>query len=219
MVDADLEVVPPWAFGPNPARRSVDIAELEPRDGPYDGMPIDLTAQPWFCWFNESVLEFFIYVDEDISSGTSVVSSSPHPATTAPASLGNPSTAPAVQTTAGTNAVAYPTSPSTPLGPHSSWVPEPQKREYTKRSRDYPRLIKIVEKRKTSGNIQPYCEKVFFHPDWTFQAVPGVEPICINENESPGGGSSGPANIQLRTYKRDSLGEIESNCACEWFSA
>lgn len=105
--------------------------------------------KPWFCWWNNTMLEFFLYVNQsstDTSSGSTATTDSDMAASTA-------------------------------TGPSSS---------NSKRSADaadYPRKIKIEERRDHSGATAPYCQQMQVMNDG--QVVPLANQIIDVKEREP----------------------------------
>lgn len=84
----------------------------------------------------------------------------------------------------------------------------------------YPKLVKMIEKRRPEDNTQPYCQRMQVLADW--QVVPNEDNqmVFINESDystSPataGSRKRGLANLQVR----ETTNELKSNCVCEWMS-
>jgi hypothetical protein len=193
--------------------------------------------KPWFCWFNQTVLEVFIYVNKPLDSSTvtstdtlastatasstltssPLQSSSPTPvpsSATIPIHL--PTFNPAVASAA---ASFYGAAASASASYHPwfngdldnkakrDWYGDIQRNEYA----DYPLLIKIEEKRKPSGNIQPYCQQMQILDNMKIVTVDIVDPIPVPEVAS----MEAPASRRIRRRGSD---DGNTTCACEWMS-
>lgn len=88
--------------------------------------------------------------------------------------------------------------------------------------KDYPKLIKMVEKRKPMDNssdyVQPYCQKMQVLDDWSIVPIYTEEPICIDEVQYPSASSVDVKKRVLRRDERDVVADLESYCICEWTS-
>lgn len=124
-------------------------------------------------------------------------------------------------------------SPTTFLAYNPVFNPPPtstlNKRSYETREpnmQDYPKLIKMVEKRKPQDNstddyVQPYCQMMQVLDDWSIVPIYSQPPIEIDEIQYP---ASTPAPGLKRslpfspTDERDVVADLESYCICEWTS-
>jgi hypothetical protein len=85
---------------------------------------------------------------------------------------------------------------------------------------EFPKLVKMVEKRKPHGNIEPYCQQMQVLNNWQIMPIPDVPTICIDETEfAKPTGSNRLVRRKTKLQKKDSTQELESNCICEWFSS
>jgi len=100
------------------------------------------------------------------------------------------------------------------------------KRSYESSQSDvsnYPKLIKMVEKRKpydpNEVHVEPYCQKMQVLDNWDIVPVPSVETLCIEEIlfPTPSYASKDKRNAK-RDDARDVIQELESYCICEWTS-
>lgn len=94
---------------------------------------------------------------------------------------------------------------------------------------NYPKLIKMVEKRKpvdpaVSGYVQPYCQKMQILWDWNIVPIETVPIIPIQEVQytvAPTTSTSSPNPIHRmmrHRSKRDAVTDLESFCICQWTS-
>lgn len=200
------------ALEPNGQYRREDSSHLY-------GMPED---RPWFCWFNQTLLEFFIYIDKDVNSSATT--------TTTSSSL-SPSTSPSTFTTSSSTTSSTFIPPVTvftakasgsPYGPEftkyysagSGYNRRRSKGDHNPRNyyEYYPRLMKIEEKRKPSGNIPPYCQQMQVLDNNQLAPVPFVEQISIEELEDM------DAPTRNRFRRRGDPEDLSQDCACEWIS-
>jgi hypothetical protein len=170
--------------------------------------------RPWFCWFNQTVLEFFIYVEQNTTSSVSTSAFSPSfmsmprngmGSSTLSAGFGPPSPS-----------SGYPSSQPT-------WPPPKSKRAYNFRRdwenwrnpnypTNYPLWVKLEEKRKPNNNIQPYCQQMRILDTRMIVPQEGVSIINVSETEPSGSDN----------YKRGEMDgstqSLGSNCVCEWLA-
>ena len=227
-----LPTVPADALNPDMGqkKRSVPASQLRRRGNypPLDGY-LRVADQPWYCFWNATIEEFWIFLEQDISttstSSAAAMQTSPPSSviTTAPSSL---STTPSASTYGeGFTLVPATTetySDSYGSAPTDTWGPPKMKRSssYSDSSSNgpFPKLVKMVEKRKPHSNIQPYCQKMQVLDNWQIMPIPDIPTICIDEAEyaQPTGSK---AKRWAPRRRDDSTQELESNCICEWFSA
>ncbi|ERF75254.1 hypothetical protein EPUS_00046 [Endocarpon pusillum Z07020] len=186
------------------------------------GMPED---KPWFCWFNETLLEFFIYVDKSVNSSatTPAATATPSSPSTTPSTFTTPSS-----TTLGSSLpppAAFTGKPSgSPYGPPEDFVNHhttesgynrrrsDDKLQKRKRYDDYPLLMKVEEKRKPRGNVPPYCQQMQVLDSGEIVPVPYVAQISVQEIEDM------DDDNQNRFRRRGDAEDLSRGCACEWIS-
>lgn len=195
------------------SKRSLSIIDVAAR-----GLPQGQTGQPgdrpWFCWFNQTILEFFIYLDHNTSSPTTYTAASPSSMPMSNSAMGHPSSITSF----------YPPSYASAQPSSSpSWSAEKDRRDhsYERDERDwrdpqvsenYPLLIKLEEKRKPENNIQPYCQQMRILDNGDVVVQEGVLIINVTETE-PSGSSS-----RKRDDMDGSTASLASNCVCEWLA-
>ena len=84
-------------------------------------------------------------------------------------------------------------------------------------SPSFPKLAKMVEKRKPNDNVQPYCQQMQVLNDWQIMPIPDVPTVSIEESDYSQAAATGDSR---RAVKRntDTVQQLSSNCLCEWFS-
>lgn len=162
--------------------------------------------KPWFCYWNGTLLETFIYVNQTSASGSRQASSSSAAAVTA------------------TSTASSSTQPST--GTYSSSVPtsnvQSQGSPYSGQSQvpyfppSYPRVVKLEERRIPRGSqrVSPYCVQQVVQPDGStlpFLNSTG-QPVTIHLNETQ------PTSYSRRDFFLQSIYERDSGdkCGCTW---
>ncbi|PYH89811.1 hypothetical protein BO71DRAFT_97672 [Aspergillus ellipticus CBS 707.79] len=134
--------------------------------------------KPWFCWWNSTVMEFFLYINEttkeaSYSSSTTIVT------TTAQATQSGQAT-------------------SNSVSKRSSSLP------------DYPRRIKMEEKREYPGAANPYCQQMQVLDDGEVGPISQAT-LQIKEIEpTPTTTIEGTGTTQTYTAKA----QYESVCYC-----
>lgn len=210
-------------------RRSISAHHI--RRSVYQGPEneyLSVGDQPWYCFWNATVEEFWVFLEQDVNpsstttSGAMQTSPPSSPITSAPSGMTATATGatytggPPAAATTQTNTNTY---TSVPTGNPYTW-PAPK----VKRSSPYsdgnpsgafPKLVKMVEKRKPHSNIQPYCQQMQVLNNWQIMPLPDVPIIQIEEAEY----AQPTGSRNRRIMKKDSTQELESNCICEWFSA
>ena len=184
------------------------MKKMRRNDRPIRGAAGD---KPWFCWFNETVVEFFIYFNKshDPASTSSYMAS------------GSTSSAAAI-----TAPVSLPVGSAQPSAAASTGM---AKRDYAQAlpfntNANYPLPIKFEEKRKPSDNIQPYCQQMQVLDDGRIVTTGGE--IIVAENPSTEDATAarkrrmrkryaGMTGDQLDNY----LDEVQpGDCKCEWLT-
>jgi len=223
-----LSILPAEALiAPNGKKRSVPASKLQERTNWEDPDWLKIGDQPWYCFWNSTVSEFWIFLDQDLdesrqASSTSTITSGyssstasqssitsgsivPYPSSTAPVSKNNP-------------APSYPTNYNE-NDPY--WDGQKLKRQTSQIGAPdiFPKLVKMVEKRKPHSNIQPYCQQMQVLNNWQIMPIPTVPTICVIEDEyAPAATPGGNNRMARRKRSPDSISQLSSNCICEWFS-
>ncbi len=195
-----------------------EFAALEDRDVSQYGPPALIAtppSRPWYCFWNGTMLEGFIFVQENTTLFNASTSASSHAPDQPPfASNSIPSI---------TN-MGSPAASSTP----GSWP----KRDISApiNLASFPKVVKIEERRNAQNPVQPYCQQMQILDNNT----PGLlrdqagQLIRVNltenepeqEKEMTHGPPSRRRSWHLRrdgpAEKRDMAG---SNCECQWLSS
>ncbi|EXJ67821.1 uncharacterized protein A1O5_09167 [Cladophialophora psammophila CBS 110553] len=205
-------------------KRSVSAPELARRGtGNWGASYLGVGDKPWYCFWNSTISEFWVFLEQDMDDAyqTYKPSSTITSATSGPTSAGPYSTS---HNTPGHGTGPTTTNPSTttpyPSEPTDEdyWPDTKLKRQATVGSPDFPKLVKMVEKRKPDNNVQPYCQQMQVLNNWQIMPIPDVPTICIKESDY---GAPTSATSRRRVMPRRSPNTVEqlgSNCICEWFS-
>lgn len=189
-------------------KRSVSEDVIKRSVSPYDGKPLKPADQPWFCFWNSTINEFFIYVDQAAPSEPNTTNSSSgnkymtHGSTTTASVTSSTFTSwTDVTAAAMVQSSTMATSPTSGPTIFAAYAPTrvttsvtasptgPTKRSYDTSAAsvsNYPKLIKMVEKRKpinphVTDYVQPYCQKMQILWDWNIVPIETVPTICIEE--------------------------------------
>lgn len=206
-------------------KRSIPMAQLQRRQtsAPYDFLAIG--ESPWYCYWNQTIEEFWIFLERDnegnpisVAQGSSMVTSAPPD----PFTFGSGSpTTPSDATAQATSTKSIDVANSSP-----TWDEPKEKRNQdfpfpaTSLGPGMPNLVKMVEKRKPHSNVQPYCQQMTVKPNWQIVPKEDVPTICIEENQY----SAEPTSIDKRGKERfarrndEYMAQLESLCICEWMS-
>jgi hypothetical protein len=216
-----MTIVPSYALSPN-SKRSVDEHNILERGASWDNSPLAIGDTPWYCFWNATINEFWIFVDETANASSTLTSSDYSPTTSSSSSSATNSFAGQRVSMTSDKTTWDPTytdyresyTAAVQSAQATTWpTPALNKRSYTSAYYPtYPKLIKMVEKRKPSGNVPPYCQRMQVLADWQIVPREDNELIFINELEY----ATSP--ISSRVKKRDTTNELESNCVCEWLS-
>jgi hypothetical protein len=188
--------------------------------------------KPWFCFWNGTLLETFIftnqtssYANQGNSSSTQSSSQAPASSTTAAARVRRDSSAYEFSSTTTSNGASSATSTQPTQSPtmYSSWAPA------------FPKIVKVEERRIPEGSlaVPPYCVQMQIMNDG--QASPVLNStglpttIYINETEptfaTMGSGSKRSMPSKDLWGRDDELSERDavlverqssSLCSCEW---
>ena len=206
-------------------KRSVSLGQLQRRHYPQEFGYLYVGDNPWYCFWNGTVEEFWIFLEMEwdgsspsttTAAGMSMVTSTPVYAHPYGSSLPYTLEGPPPTTTYDGGPDIVPTSASTPWdGPKRRAFPA------TSDSPGFPKLVKMVEKRKPHSNVQPYCQQMVVKPNWHIVPKPDVPTVCIEEAEYSRAEPTGDSKRWISRFSRrgdDSVDELESMCICEWMS-
>lgn len=204
------------------------------RNAEYDGAPLKPSQRPWFCFWNSTINEVFIYLNDAAPSATSTkrvgeIDSTrawgPWPTTTT--YLSSMSSAIALQevtglTSATQTATVFQAYNPTPPAPTGTTFPSKRSFDTSQANiSNYPKLIKMVEKRKPYSpdtvDVEPYCQKMQVLNNMMIVPIASAEKITIDEvsyatSAVPGLTPDIPPN------EREIVEDLESYCICEWTS-
>ena len=189
-------------------KRSLSINDIAARSVP-NGQVGKLGDQPWFCWFNQTILEFFIYPEQNTTSSTMSTALSSPSSTSMPDNGAGPSYYP-TNLNPPSHTSAYSSSPSWPAPREKRHYEYGHHETYSRGSANYPLWIKMEEKRKPENNIQPYCQQMRILDSGLIVPQEGVSIINVTEIEP------GSSSTQKRGSMDGSTTALRSNCVCEW---
>jgi hypothetical protein len=207
-------VILPNSFRPaSSTKRSLQQsleAELAARDLPSGQAKVDLMAQrgdrPWYCYWNNTLLEGFIYVTQDSSENS------------ASSTTGGPTTSLI------TNSL-----PARHLPANDG----PIRARSTASKVSYPKKFKLIERRLAGGQtpVQPYCVQMQVLDDLSVGPVPAddhEDPMVVNLSETiPPPDPNGPLDRRSDDQEWDVLDERDveldrrermndGSCKCIW---
>ena len=195
-------------------------AALEDRDVTPNGPPdaiAEPTSKPWFCYWNGTMLEGFIFVKQDTNLSNASTSASSYISFQPP--YGSNSIPPATN-------MAFPPASSIPGSWSKRDMPTPTNLA------SFPKVIKVEERRNPLNPVQPYCVQMQIlnnnKPGPLVDPATGqIMKVNLSENEIPQQKSSthGPPGRRRSWHlmrnegseRRDVAGA--SNCGCQWLSS
>lgn len=209
-----------------------------PQDGP-DAVPTSSTSwgsrgtrqrvttgeQPWFCWFNNTFVEGFVYVDQAAlpsSQNSSAVSTS-SPMSSGTISLTSltamstttSSLVEAVTSTAASMTTSFYISASPSISTSlatTTFSSGPASSTVSAMTADFPRLIKIEEQRVSGSSAQPTCTKMSKGQNGCFTVVSAAgSPIQMPLAEND------PSVSYIDTRRRRAV-TTPRGCYCQWSS-
>lgn len=212
-------------------KRSVAASELIGRntqnwDGDNDDDDyLNVGDKPWYCFWNSTISEFWVFLDQNMDdanqtdNGTNTITSAASSATTSHSSSMSPTSGQKYGTDA-TAANPSMTTPSTSEPTNEAyWTgPSKVKRQASGGAPNFPKLAKMVEKRKPNDNVQPYCQQMQVLNNWQIMPIPGVPTICIDESDYSSAAPTGGHRMAMNKRNGDTMQQMASNCICEWFS-
>lgn len=148
--------------------------------------------QPWFCYWNSTFVEGFIYTNNYTGSNGNTASVSISPSSASPVMASSASAASASQTSS-------------------------SKLRRTYQGADYNTLsafgyVVKIEERRTAGSPQPYCQKMQILDDGTAGVVVNTstgQPIVIDLSEE---------DPSITAYQTATSDEVPGGCHCQWWS-
>ncbi|KAF2084960.1 hypothetical protein K490DRAFT_68162 [Saccharata proteae CBS 121410] len=199
---------------------------------------------PWYCIWNSTFIEGFIYVNEDTSAAASdaasaaIASATSSGFTTSPSPGQFSSSGPAPTASSTYNGAAATTTwPQSTIttAPESSTTtsfPVERRQDYSELSSDvqwYPRVVKIEERRFAGQGATPYCQKMQLLDNGHMVPISSNGQAIIvtlteedpNENSlyatatlTTGSDSSGGNSRRRFVEKRDD--DEDGSCHCQW---
>jgi hypothetical protein len=212
-------------------KRSVAMSQMQRRQYTQEFGYLAVGDNPWYCFWNSTVEEFWIFLEKewDGSAASTTSSTAASMTTTGPAYGPNNSWAaqsssymPAAATAAATSAVDSDTDEAMPTSAPTPWDgPKPRSFPDVGDGTRFPKMVKMVEKRKPHSNVQPYCQQMEVKPNWQILPIPDVPTVCIEETEYSIPEPTGDSKRWLNRYRSrgdDYTEKLESMCICEWMS-
>ncbi|KAL8947066.1 MAG: hypothetical protein Q9222_006614 [Ikaeria aurantiellina] len=174
------------------------------------------SMKPWFCYWNSTILEGFIYVTQNSSTQSSAVESSDS------ASPSNPSAAyPSVYVPPSFAAfTSFSPTPATPTG-----IVEKRQASDASPYAVYSKDIKIEERRAPGTSPPPYCVQMQIMNDGTAQPLPDPngQPWTVQLDEIQPGSDGSMSQDSSGSQKRGNVWERDStsagSCECEWINS
>ena len=191
------------------------------------GSFVQPSDKPWYCFWNGTILEGFIFITEPANYSASESTTSSYPAATS-------------ESYPATTSESYPatTSESYPVATSEAYPKygPPPKRQAPPNFPQYPKMIKIAERRPQNNCVQPYCQQMQILN--TGQPGPLRSPttneliiVNLTELEPPfqhqdqevsgdEGGRPGPWDSAGGQPRRRShtKRQYHNSCQCEWRS-
>lgn len=224
------------------ASASASLSSKAKRDYPHLDLPpgwhtrhqkVHSGEKPWFCYWNSTFLEGFIYANNNSGTVTASSSASAAAATTSITSSSSSSSGQSGYTSSTSAQVSGPSTTSTSMVTStSSTYPSSTQTSNSKRDStgvswaqlsQFGYLVKI-EERRIPGSPAPYCQQYQILDDGT----PGVlfdtngNPINITLSEQDPGysayqGSASPTSSSSSSKLRRS-DPVNGACHCQWWS-
>jgi hypothetical protein len=207
------------------SRRSVSRQDLVGRS--YWGDDDDYLGigdKPWYCFWNSTISEFWIFLDQNVADTdptdpSSTITSATNDATSTPLNAMSYDSGPLYGSQSTTPNPANTTPPPSNPTDEAYWTgpSRKSKRQASAGSPYFPKLAKMVEKRKPDDNVQPYCQQMQVLNNWQIVAIPDIPTICITESDYQASATGG-SRMAARKRDPDTVSQLASNCICEWFS-
>lgn len=185
---------------------------------------LNIGDKPWYCYWNSTISEFWIFLDRNMNdtnqtNGTSTITSASTTATAvhsySPSYASGPMYGSEFTSLPASLTTQYPSEPTN----EAYWTGGSRaKRQASVGSPGFPKLAKMVEKRKPDDNVQPYCQQMQVLNNWQIMPIPDVPTICIEESDYSSAAATGGSRMSMRKRNGDTVQQMTSNCICEWFS-
>ena len=212
-----LVIVPERKIGSGPSKRSTrNGPELEERGGPggwYDGEVAQPGHRPWFCFWNNTLLEGFIYITQN-STSTCLNSTSTSIAAPTSSTL--------------TSAMRPSPPPMNPYPPIPTMSAAAGKRQIPSSvPPHYPKVIKIEERRQAEHAVGPYCQQMQVLNDGSVGQVTNQsgDLVIVHLNETEPSQQKAVKASKKRSWWDNSNGarleqrdDMAGSCHCVWVS-
>lgn len=212
-----LVIVPERKIDSGATKRSVRAGSvLEERGGPagwYHGEVVHVGDRPWFCFWNNTLLEGFIYITQNSSNGCPNSNSS----------------SVACQTPSGPPGKSRPPPPpKKPDPPDPTMSAAARKREVPSSLPPlYPKVVKIEERRLDENAVAPYCQQMQVLIDGSIGQVTtwSGELVIVHLNETEPSQQKAVTGSGRKSWRDHSSGtslekkDINDGCCqCVWVS-
>ncbi len=219
------------APGSSESKRSVPMSDLTRRGHSTVSSYLSIGDQPWYCFWNSTINEFWIFLDDDsdgsnsstvtgassTSSSSTITTSYSTPSSTATG--GTSASSPMYMTPVATSFASMTSAAPSETTSNGYWNGSKKKRETSGGgSTNFPRLVKMLEKRKPSANVPPYCQQMQVLNNWQIMPIPNIPTIAIEEKDYAAATSGSKKRHAAPSESSDTMQELGSNCVCEWFS-
>ncbi|ETI25532.1 hypothetical protein G647_02305 [Cladophialophora carrionii CBS 160.54] len=209
-------------------KRSPIAPELSGRGMGYWGDEdnyLNIGDKPWYCFWNSTISEFWIFLDQnmddtnEIDNASSTITSASSTHTTAHSYAMSSTSGPKYGSEATSQnpslTTPYPSEPTE----EAYWTGGSKvRRQASVGSPNFPKLAKMVEKRKPEDNVEPYCQQMQVLNNWQIMPIPDVPTICIEESDYNSAAATGGGRLTRRKRNGNTVQQLGSNCICEWFS-
>ncbi|KAK2855603.1 hypothetical protein FQN49_005027 [Arthroderma sp. PD_2] len=200
-----LVIIPDDEFPHGVASRSVDESALFQRSANRSGQIQSLPGdKPWFCWWNTTHIETFIYANRNASEDDMM-------------SNNGEDTGGEVYPSASATSAPRGSTPTSPA--ESSMSIPPSTAGDGDLPEAYARVVKIKELRfSEASSSPPYCQQMQVLDDWSLSMLKNQ--ATIEEKNSEAGPSIDESDVtdnMARSIKLIGSRDVESDqCYCEW---
>ncbi|KAL2355380.1 hypothetical protein BJ546DRAFT_685977 [Cryomyces antarcticus] len=213
--------------GPDPVKKRQPFARP-----PISRKQLAIGEQPWFCFWNQTVLELFIYATQNASHNTNTSAAVPTTSTTpVSSSISSVSRLTTSSTIVSSASISSPSSTITTFTDKdaSYYAQYHSYPSNTVKGRDvddsssgvarYPRVVKIEERRVPGNSIKPYCQRMEITKDGSVNVVLDTagKPIIVTLAETDPSYPGYPS-ATATTGSKARRGVVRS-CHCQWLSA
>ncbi|SLM34867.1 hypothetical protein LPUS_03831 [Lasallia pustulata] len=203
-----------------------DLAPVEERDWESSQNLVSAGQKPWYCFWNDTIIEGFIYLEQNTTAANTSLMSAP--SSSSPSSVPSSSSAAASMSNnpSGQFTSAIKASVSAQVASHMPTGTPPKRKRDQGSLPPYPKVIKIEERRNQVTTVKPYCQQMHMLDSMVLVPVwdPKGKPVVFNLTELEQLSQNAVLGPKSRRgswgWGRPGEGKRNAgpagNCSCEW---